>query len=61
MTVAHYRIYELDPADQIMDGYSVIMPIGHRGAGDGPATVRRTVRLRSRCGRANGTLPASIP
>jgi hypothetical protein len=25
MTVAHYRmIYELDPADQIMDGYSVM-------------------------------------
>jgi hypothetical protein len=24
MTVAHYRIYELDPADRIMDGYSVM-------------------------------------
>ena len=24
MSMAHYRIYELDPADQIMDGYSVM-------------------------------------
>jgi hypothetical protein len=24
MPVAHYRIYELDPADQVVDGYSVI-------------------------------------
>jgi hypothetical protein len=24
MTVAQYRIYELDPTDQVMDGYSVM-------------------------------------
>jgi hypothetical protein len=24
MSVAHYRIYELDPADHIVDGYSVM-------------------------------------
>jgi hypothetical protein len=24
MTVAHYRIYEPDPANQIMDGYSIM-------------------------------------
>jgi hypothetical protein len=24
MTVAHYRIYEVDPADKVMDDYSVI-------------------------------------
>jgi hypothetical protein len=59
MTVAHYRIYELDPTDQVMDGYSVMCRSD--AAALAMASNCAENRLRSRCGRAAGTLPALTP
>jgi hypothetical protein len=46
MTMASYRIYELNPADQVMDGYSVIcrsdsaaLTMASNGADDSAAAV----------------------
>jgi hypothetical protein len=58
MSVAHYRIYELDSADHVVDGYSVIcrsdsaaLAMASKGAEDRVAAVevwessRRVARL----------------
>jgi hypothetical protein len=57
MSVAHYRIYELDPADEIMDGYSGHVSIGRRGSGDGQQLCGEPCG----CGRGVGERPARCP
>ena len=53
MTVMYYRIYELDSADCVVDGYSV-MCRSDAAALAMASKGQTTVRLRSRCGRAHG-------
>jgi hypothetical protein len=59
MSVAHYRIYELDRADHIVDGYSVMclfdaaaLAMADNGA--------KAAWSRSRCGRATDGSSGSI-